>query len=284
MSHDESATLGGTAEGVQSSPILSFPAARFAHPPQWTKFRYLPQAECVFILSFQHSFPLSRTATAHSFFQPVYPLCLTLILANNFFYLVSRPQHRILQQYILGFHFTQPASKVVISFPLVVTISLNAPTHILTFTVFFYFLDMHPVKFIFTLHSRWPECFLCRLVLFLSLRTPSIVKAKEDRKASTHQTSQIPFSGERVLHKNGDAKKMSLATRSPWRHLVATFILLYTRRSTIFLNPDLASSIMLSVLRFCDSTSNVFFFCILVDMSTSHVSRVTVHVARTLHA
>ena len=101
MSHDESATLGGTAEGVQSSPISSFPAARIAHPPQWTNFRYLPQAERVFIFSFQHSFPFSRTATAHSFFQPVYPLCLTLNLANNFFYLVSRPQHRILQQYII---------------------------------------------------------------------------------------------------------------------------------------------------------------------------------------
>ena len=112
------------------------------------------------------------------------------------------------------------------------------------------------------------------------------VKAKEDRKASTHQPSQIPFfrwAREWRSEENVTSHKKFLV-HIVLRHIVATFILLYTRRSTIFLNPDLASSIMLSVLRFCDSTSNVFFFCILVDMSTSHVSRVTVHVARTLHA
>ena len=110
-------------------------------------------------------------------------------------------------------------------------------------------------------------------------------KSKEGSPGSYPQTSQVPFFPVSALHTRMATRKgTSQATRSPWCHILATFILLYTSRSTIFLNPDLASSIMLSVLRFCDSTSNVFFFCILVDMSTSHVSRVTVHVARTLHA
>ena len=55
ISHGDLATLGGTAEGVQSSPILSFPAARFAHPHSEIDFAASNKLCCVQFL-FQYSF------------------------------------------------------------------------------------------------------------------------------------------------------------------------------------------------------------------------------------
>jgi hypothetical protein len=84
MSHDESATLGGTAEGVQSSPISSFPAARFAHPHSEINFAVSNKLCCVHFLFQHYVHSLSRTPTSPSFFQPC-PIFFVMLFKYSVF-------------------------------------------------------------------------------------------------------------------------------------------------------------------------------------------------------
>ena len=84
MSHDESATLGGTAEGVQSSPISNFPAARFAHPNSEINFAVSNKLCCVHFLFQHYVHSLSRTPTSLSFFQPC-PIFFVMLFKYSVF-------------------------------------------------------------------------------------------------------------------------------------------------------------------------------------------------------